>query len=45
MILNISGNGAALSSFGIMYNEELRELLKLPKAHGMGRSGEFGIAR
>ena len=24
--------GAALSSFGIMYNEELRELLKLPKA-------------
>ena len=23
--------GAALSSFGIMYNEELRELLKLPK--------------
>ncbi len=24
--------GAALSNFGIMYNEELRELLKLPKA-------------
>ena len=24
--------GAALSSFGIMYNEELRELLQLPKA-------------
>ena len=24
--------GAALSSFGIMYNEELREVLKLPKA-------------
>ena len=24
--------GAALSSFGIMYNEQLRELLKLPKA-------------
>ncbi len=24
--------GAALSSFGIMYNEELRELLELPKA-------------
>ena len=37
--------GAALSNFGIMYNEELRELLKLPKATAWQDLGKLGIAR
>ena len=33
--------GAALSSFGIMYNEELREILQLPKAAAWQDLGDF----
>ena len=35
--------GAALSSFGIMYNEELRELLKLPKATAWEDLGNLAL--
>ena len=35
--------GAALSSFGIMYNEELRELLKLPKATAWADLGNLEL--
>ncbi len=35
--------GAALSSFGIMYNEELREILQLPKASAWQDLGDFAL--
>ena len=35
--------GAALSSFGIMYNEELREMLQLPKAAAWEDLGDFAL--
>ena len=35
--------GAALSSFGIMYNEELREILQLPKAAAWQDLGDFAL--
>lgn len=35
--------GAALSSFGIMYNEELRELLQLPKATAWEDLGDSAL--
>lgn len=35
--------GAALSSFGIMYNEELREMLQLPKATAWQDLGDFAL--
>ena len=35
--------GAALSSFGIMYNEELREMLQLPKATAWEDLGDLAL--
>ena len=35
--------GAALSSFGIMYNDELREMLQLPKATAWQDLGDFAL--
>ena len=35
--------GAALSSFGIMYSEELREMLQLPKATAWQDLGDFAL--
>ena len=35
--------GAALSSFGIMYNEELRGMLQLPKATAWQDLGDFAL--
>ena len=35
--------GAALSSFGIMYNEELRGMLQLPKATAWEDLGDFAL--
>ena len=35
--------GAALSSFGIMYNEELREILQLPKAAAWEDLGDLAL--
>ena len=35
--------GAALSSFGIMYNEELRGILQLPKATAWQDLGDFAL--
>ncbi|MCY3550706.1 MAG: extracellular solute-binding protein [Candidatus Poribacteria bacterium] len=35
--------GAALSSFGIMYNEQLREMLQLPKASGWQDLGDSAL--
>ena len=35
--------GAALSSFGIMYNEELREMLRLPKAAAWQDLGDVAL--
>ena len=35
--------GAALSSFGIMHNEELREILQLPKAAAWQDLGDFAL--
>ena len=35
--------GAALSSFGIMYNEELREILQLPKATSWQDLGDLAL--